>query len=285
MKALVDADMLRYEVGFGVEYRDEEGNCQIKNFDAAVDLLEQKLKEIQEETWADEEPTLYLTGDEKLGAKINKRRVKEGKEPLEFPLNFRIELAKTKTYKGNRSSSKPFHFDNLTTYITSHYDCQIAWGLEADDTISIDHVKDPENTIICTRDKDLRITPGRHFGWACGKQEQFGPTEIDEFGYLELTKKGLKGGGLKFFYSQLITGDNVDNIPGLRGKGPAAAYKLLEGATSESDCYDKVSSLYQETLPEDVWRDYFKEQANLLWIVRELDEEGNPVLYKMYDER
>ncbi len=284
MKPLIDYDMLIYEVGFGIEYKDEEGNLVIKPFDSAVELLEQKIKEIVEETWADEEPTLFLTGDERIRSKLNRRLTKEGKPLLEDKPNFRISLANTKEYKGNRQSRKPFHYDNLRTWALSQYDTQIAWGIEADDLLSITHRLDPENTIICSRDKDLRITPGNHFGLACGKQPQFGPQEIDQLGYLELTSKGIKGGGLKMFYSQLLTGDTVDNIPGVPRKGPSFAFKLLADLPTEEELFDAVTAVYEEYKGED-WRDYFKEQAALLWMIQELDDEGNPIHYVMPDER
>lgn len=276
--------MLRYEVGFGVQYKDELGQTQTKSFDHAEELLEAKIEEICEGAFTDEEPVFYLTGDERLRGKLNRRRVKEGKEELPSRPNFREQIAVTKPYKGQRKSAKPHHYDNLTAFILANYETKVAWGYEADDLLSIDHRLDPENTIICSRDKDLRITPGKHFGWTCGKQEQFGPMDIDELGFLELTDKGLKGGGLKFFYSQLITGDSVDNIPGLPGCGPMFAFKLLAGCEAESELFEGVSGAYREKIQEG-WREYFQEQAHLLWMIQELTEDGEPVLYKMFDER
>lgn len=292
LKPLIDADMLRYEVGFGVEPRNEEtGEREVLPFTAAITLLERKVAEIMEETWATESPTFYLTADEKLITKLNKRREKEGKKLLEWKPNFREAIAKTKVYKGNRSGEKPVHFDNITAYIIGTYNTKLAIGLEADDLISIDHNKKKKyDTIICSRDKDLRITPGNHYGWAIGKLPSFGPEKVDKIGTLELIQSNplkLKGTGLKFFYSQLLTGDTVDNIPGLPRCGPAAAYKALSRCKTEKGLFEKVAGLYKEKFKNTNtdWREYFKEQAALLWMIQELDEDGEPIHYVMFDER
>lgn len=54
----------------------------------------------------------------------------------------------------------------------------------------------------------------------------------------------IKGGGLKFFYSQLLTGDAVDNYPGLPGVGFSLAYNLLNDAKSEEELVSRVRHLY-----------------------------------------
>jgi len=56
----------------------------------------------------------------------------------------------------------------------------------------------------------------------------------------------LKGVGLKFFYSQLLTGDTVDNYPGLPGCGMTKAYRVLDDCTSEQELYQVVLALYKE---------------------------------------
>ncbi len=192
-------------------------------------------------------------------------------------------------YKGNRKKPKPFHYDNLTAYIMGKYECRMAIGLEADDLMSIDQwarVKEGKlDTIICSRDKDLRITPGMHFGWPCGKQPQFGPRRVTEVGDLELKGgKKLVGTGLKFFYSQVLMGDGVDNIPGLPRMGPVKAYKALSECETEEDLYRTTASLYEGHYGPD-WKAHMQEQCDLLWMVRELDEEGNPVRYVLWEDR
>lgn len=169
----------------------------------------------------------------------------------------------------------------------ANYECVVAEGMEADDLLSVDQYARIEqlDTIICSRDKDLRITPGMHYGWECGRQAQFGPVRVTEVGSIELKGgKKLIGTGLAFFYSQVITGDTVDNIPGLSGKGPIAAYESLHDATSEAELFERVSKLYSNKYGEE-WRREMNEQCQLLWMIRELNEDGSPKRYVMFDER
>jgi 5'-3' exonuclease len=155
-------------------------------------------------------------------------------------------------------------------------------GLEADDLLAIEQ-SSRDDTIICTRDKDLRMVEGMHFGWECGLQPQFGPRYVSNIGTLELVNgKKIVGEGLLFFYSQIITGDSVDTIPGLPRGGPAMAYKSLHGLTDEQEMFDAVSSLYQGKFPE-TWEEELLEQARLLWMVREL-KDNEPVMWEFPKE-
>ena len=289
MQPLIDADVLRYEIGFSAEYVDDAGEKQVRDFDFVADLFDQRIKEICAEVWSTEEPILFITNDRRLHKKVTRERKKEGKEGLEYLPNFRDKIAQKKEYKGNRKAEKPFHYDNLTAYIFGKYEVKVAVGMEADDLMSIvqwERVKGGHlDTIICSRDKDLRITPGMHFGWPCGRQLQYGPCRITELGELELKGgKKLVGTGLKFFYSQVLTGDQTDNYPGLPRCGPVAAYESLHDCETEAQLFERVAGLYEGKYG-DTWREEMNEQCQLAWMVREMDEEGNPVMYVMYDER
>lgn len=254
-----------------------------------AELLDQKIMEICALVWATEPPVLYLTNDRRMHKKVNKQLVKQGLPEMEYQPNFRDAVAEKKEYKGSvsRKKEKPFHYDNLTAYMFANYHVEVAVGMEADDLMSAHQYAriDKLDTIICSRDKDLRITPGMHFGWECGKQPQFGPERVTELGSIELKgRKKIVGTGLKFFYSQVLTGDTVDNIPGLPGCGPVAAYESLFDGQTEGELFERVVGLYQSKYGED-WRKEMNEQCQLLWMVRELDEEGYPIKYVMYDER
>jgi 5'-3' exonuclease len=127
------------------------------------------------------------------------------------------------------------------------------------------------------------MCPGYHYSWECGKQPSHGPVFVDYFKSGWLIKKPdgkVIGYGDKFFYYQMLTGDTVDNIPGLPKWGTVKAFKTLDtNFTSKRDMYELVSGLYKEAMGEE-WLSYFKEQANLLWMVRQLDSDGNPVMFK-----
>lgn len=259
MKALIDADILLYEVGFGVVFKDDAGEKVISNFDSVINLLEEKILTIQEEVWADEPPRLYLTGSNSIKKFLPKS--------IAEPLNFRVDVAVSKPYKGNRTQEKPFHYYNTILYILNHYDAKVAWGMEADDLICIDHLEDQGGTIRCTRDKDFKGSPGNLYGWACNRQAGFGPKDI---GPEEASR---------FFYTQMITGDSTDNIPGLPGCGPAAAKKALEGVASVEDMKEAVKTMYKS---KGFGKEYFLEQADLLWMCRECNSDGTPKRYSQY---
>ena len=53
-----------------------------------------------------------------------------------------------------------------------------------------------------------------------------------------------KESGLKFFYTQILTGDAADNIKGLYRVGPKKAEKILEGLVKEEDLWDAVLKAY-----------------------------------------
>jgi 5'-3' exonuclease len=135
-------------------------------------------------------------------------------------------------------------------------------------------------TVICTRDKDLRMVPGWQYGWECGAQREYGPVFVEHMGEIELLDKKpakLVGTGLKFFYSQLLTGDSVDNIPGLPRCGPVAAFKALQDLDTEKEMFSVVREMYNEKGFDDA---YLLEQGQLLWMVQETTEEGKPVLWQ-----
>lgn len=275
MKPLIDFDVLKYEIGSCGQYV-EDGELHIRDAEFVYKLLDDKIVEICEAVLNDAPPTLYISTDQKLIDLVNRRNKFLGEAPLEYKPNFREALAVTKPYKGTRKGDKPHHFYNLCLYAIDNYDVKLAIGLEADDLMSIDQIdalKKGEETVICTRDKDLRITPGYHYGWPCGKQLEFPLTLVDDLGWIEYNKakKKIEGVGMKFFYSQMLTGDVVDNIPGAKGVGPVAAYKLLCDTESVVECKARVMSIYKEKYPENA-REYFTEQANLLWMLRDFNE-------------
>lgn len=289
MKALIDADILVYEIANCGQYTDpESGELIVREFDYVAGLLDDKVREIEALVWATEPSVLYLTGDRKLIKSINKKKKYQGEPLIEFKPNFRFETAKKKEYKAGRKPDKPFHYANIREYMLANYECVIAEGMEADDMICVELIRngDELSVICCSRDKDLRMVPGMHFGWECGRQPQFGPQRVEFLGELRLSKdrKVVKGEGIKFFYSQLITGDGTDNIPGLPGGGPVLAFKSLADLGSEDLLFECVAGLYEAKCGEN-WRVEMQEQCDLLWMVRELNEDGTPVKYVMYDER
>lgn len=290
MRCLIDADVLVYELGFSGQYYEEveedgvlvkTDQLIIRDFSFVAELLDQRIKEVEAECWANEPSTLFLTNDSTLNKQWNRIRKIRGEEPIEYKPNFRAAIAEAKVYKGQRVQEKPFHRDNIRAYMMAEYDVVIANGMEADDMLAVTQTNaEPLSTIICTRDKDLRMVAGMHYGWPCGKQAQYGPKQVSGLGELELNGSKLTGTGIKFFYSQVLTGDSTDNYPGLPRCGPTGAFKLLAGAESELDLFTAVSGAYRDKFG-DGWESEMLEQARLAWMVTELDDDGEPVMWEM----
>lgn len=277
MRPLLDGDVLRYEIGWCGEYDELDENTNetvhhIREWDFVQGLLDDRIAGICKDVDADEPPTIFLTGNSHSTRILN--RIRE--TPIELLPSLREQLATIKPYKGTRKPVKPFHFNNITAYMLDNYNINIANdGLEADDHMAMSQ---NENTIICTRDKDLRMVEGWHFGWECGKQVSFGPELVDKKGWLKEINGDIKGVGLKFFFYQMLVGDTVDNIAGCPKVGPKKAFKLLSECTTKKEHEDAVRASY-EAVYGDEYMKYLEENSRLLWMIRELDKEGNPIGY------
>lgn len=266
MKALVDADILRYELGFAAEtgWRAiKEDPEAIPPFDYVEDMLLKRLEYIKTETKADS-MELYLTSGP----------------------TFREQIATVKPYKGTRPDKKPWHYNNLSVYIRDVLPTKVIRHIEADDALAVEHTNSWEPTVLCSRDKDLKQVPGMFYSWELGNQAAFGPVEISKVGSLSLSddNKKLTGTGFAFFCAQVLMGDPVDNIPGLPGCGPVATYEKLSfandlkeegGYLTEALCEAYIDKYGDES------EERLLEQGRLCWMTRRLHGDGSPVLYEI----
>jgi hypothetical protein len=294
MKALIDADVLFYEVGFSgqslnKELMDDEGNpvLEVRSWEWVQNLFDSKIEQICKEVEADEPPLLFITNTVYINRLLNRKRRWQEEEELPFIPVFRHLLAKDKPYKFGRAEVKPYHFKNLVNHAMSEYEHVIdETGLEADDRMCLyQHNAPPLTTIICSRDKDLRQCKGLHYSWECGVQRSIGPLIVDHLGVLtaknekeRLTIKPkplLKvfGTGAKWLYYQMIVGDAVDNIGGLKKGGPVTAYELLKNCKTERECFEKVRDRYKAT--GEGWKERMREAADLVYMIREYNEDGS----------
>lgn len=279
-RCLIDSDSLVYQCSFAGQFKDEQsGELVMKDFTAVEEMLQLKVREILEECMSDEAPLMFLTGDDILANYLNRRpRWLRPREKVELLPSFRYYEAVTKPYKGNRHALKPLHYHNIRAYILSEFECVVSNGVEADDMLAVYLCKDKEN-ILCSIDKDLRQVPGKHYTWSVGNRPSIPVYEVDELGTMELvTRSKLFATGLKSFFAQLIMGDTVDNIQGIPGAGPVLAYNTLNECTTECEMFDRVVSMYQENYEE--WEKALREHIDLVWMIRQLDEDGIPIRYK-----
>ena len=165
--------------------------------------------------------------------------------------NFRNEIAVTAPYKGNRNTPKPKHLQLLRDYLVSSWDAKISVGQEADDEISIEHTARNYESIIASIDKDFLQLRGNH--WNFVKKEMTVVSEEE---------------ALKNFYRQVLTGDRVDNIIGLKGIGPVKADKILAHCESAADMYSACVEAYggsEERVIENCRLLWLRREANQLW--------------------
>ncbi len=172
---------------------------------------------------------------------------------------FRHDLARTKPYKGNRFQPKPKYLKEVEEYLIREHGATVGVNVEADDEIGYYLSQYGSGAVSVSIDKDLLQIPGWHYNWVNDTVRQVTPREAD-FN----------------FYTQMLTGDVTDNVPGISGMGPKGAEKLLAGAASSKDLCSRVWSVYRgEFNDAEKARSYFFEQAQLLWILRYWPEVPN----------
>lgn len=159
--------------------------------------------------------------------------------------NFRIKLAVSKPYKGNRKAPKPDYWQLIRSYLVDEYDAVIYEDIEADDALGLAQT---DNTVLCTIDKDLDMISGKHYNWKKRKLYKVSQTDAD-----------------LFFFRQWMTGDSTDNIPGAKGIGPAKASKIIRAGLGIAEMTRRVVSTFKGCGHSGA---YITEQGHLIWMQR-----------------
>lgn len=169
--------------------------------------------------------------------------------------NFRDSIAVTVPYKGQRASiDKPVHLQALRDHLVNSWGFEVVDGIEADDAVGIAAYAVPEDESIMVHiDKDLNQFRGWHYNYR--KKEKYYVSEFE---------------GLTAFYTQILTGDRIDNIVGLKGIGPVKAKRILAECTNENELYEAVLKAYEGDLQRVL------ENAQLLWLQRSLNQTWTP---------
>ncbi len=113
-------------------------------------------------------------------------------------------------YKSNRKSEKPAHFTEVKQFLIDKYNAIHHPELEADDLCLISKKQIPDS-FICAVDKDILKLEGTHYNYKSNV-------------WVETTKEQA----LLYFWTSMITGDTVDFIKGIPGKGEKFAEKLFK---------------------------------------------------------
>jgi hypothetical protein len=171
--------------------------------------------------------------------------------------NYRNDIAVTEPYKGNRKGAKrPVHYDAIRTHL-QRLGAELVEGSEADDAVATEATK--TGGWIVSIDKDLDQVAGWHYNFV--KHEEYYVTEEE---------------GLRNLFTQVLTGDRIDNIIGLKGIGPKKAEKLLQDCKTEREYYDACLKAYGgDQLRVD-------ENLSLLWLRRTPDQMC-PYLFSLLD--
>ena len=219
----------------------------------------------------------------------------------------RNDLAVVKPYQGNRADlSKPQHLDAVRAYIGEKDTSVVHLDQEADDGMTQANWTAVSEgnwyfSVIVSKDKDLRMAPGLHWDFdeevVIDVQDKFGDTWLDR------SKSAPKGSGwgTKFFWLQMLMGDQADNISGLplahgevlhslgigkkgqkpRKCGASLAVTILEGLETDQQCWDVVKWLWemapvewehQATRLPTTWQIAMMGDAQLLWMRRTRDD-------------
>lgn len=169
--------------------------------------------------------------------------------------NFRYDVAVTAPYKGNRTNlEKPEWLSSVRDGLRDRWGAITSVDEEADDLLAIRATElGPEGFVLASTDKDMLQIPGEHYNITKKEKTTVSPWE-----------------GLKFFYSQIITGDRADNIIGIMGIGPKKVEKILADCNTEAELYETCLATYQEVegLDRDAAILRVLENGTLAWLRR-----------------
>jgi DNA polymerase-1 len=216
--ALIDSDLIAYRIAFACKEESVDVACRTVDRYVTDILLRVDHDDRFYDRWQ-----LYLTGSN----------------------NFRLDIAKTAVYKGNRTAPKPPHHKELRQHLVSEWGAVVYEGIEADDAIATDATKIGDECIMASVDKDFDQIKGWHYNFVKHKHYY-----VDE------------PSGTRFFYRQILTGDAADNIIGLRNIGNKRADVILGEAVNEEDLYNICVEAYDGDEIRVI------ENARLLWLRR-----------------
>lgn len=130
---------------------------------------------------------------------------------------FRYDIAKHKPYKGGRPSPPDWYVKwggVMKAFLRDEWNFQVVNGIEADDAVSIAQYRlmgEGLNSVICGGDKDLLTIPGNHYSLRTHKRRYIDEEEAH-----------------KILCAQMLTGDAIDGIEGVKGIGKVGAQKIVD---------------------------------------------------------
>lgn len=203
----------------------------------------------------------------------------------------RYAVARVKPYQGQRANSRrPENWRGLRDYMDSPdfpFRVQSTATAEADDLFAWWAYTVPDDVVIMTQDKDMRMLPGLHLDWVTNRVHRVehrvadGDRPLHQRIVVADSVFNDKQYGIRWFWLQMLHGDTADNIPGLPkyktvdAKGNPALKPVGEVTAAKLLADDPrpdlvVASLYRGYY-EERWAAELLEQAILLWMRRDPD--------------
>jgi len=277
-EALIDGDPLIYSIAFAMQKSaliDEESGYVLGVFDTALEARnaakEAGLTKDQYhlEAYAENTPKTIDDIYDRLENAISSILYETESEFYSLYIsgksNFRTSI--DPDYKANRKNTpRPLLYEEVRNLLVSDFDAIFAEdGFEADDEIAnialTEERQIEEDWVICSIDKDFHQVPGWHYRWPTHNKE-------GDLFYLDHKEAMIN------YWTQVLTGDVADNIPGIKGVGPKKAANQLIGCNSHMECKDACLDMYLKKMTGMEEADIlarFEKNLKLLKLGKEID--------------
>lgn len=147
-----------------------------------------------------------------------------------------------KGYKANRSKKKPppVGLNEVKLGLKEHFKSMYHTGVEADDYVVMRKKQLKENCILCVVDKDIYKNT---FDYGQPHWNYYEAPWLKNPIKMRWVDVSLEEARYNQ-YLQAITGDKSDNIPGLKGIGPAKAAKFISEDMDETELWVGLETAY-----------------------------------------
>lgn len=230
--AYIDTDVLLYKFGFACEQAIEweEGKFTYTgNIERAKSEFDSLIDSVIEELVA-------WSGDE--DAEVEARMCFSSRSG-----SFRKLIYED--YKKNRTGKrKPTIMQEFLEWVRGEWGWLDEPWLEGDDILGVyGATYDPNERgrlkVMCSIDKDMLTVPGFHYNW----------DKVSD-GVIYVSREEAA----ENFYTQVLTGDTVDNYPGCPGIGPKRAAGIISKAREEGvQIWDAIVSAYKDKGKDEVF--------------------------------
>lgn len=240
-KLLIDGDGLVYWAAFAAQFtrRFVETEYGTECFDTHVDFknwafendLNWREVEVDKQIVDRGEGVALGAFDNIMASVFGEMGVNDYEMYLTGEGNFRLLLYPQ--YKGNRSNREdPIHKAAVIEHAIQRWGAVVVDGMEADDMLCIRATAldyEGVETTVVSEDKDMDTFPGNKYSPKRGLWKFVDPYDA----FLN-------------FYSQMLTGDTSDNIPGVRGIGPSKAFNILRECDRDTDMWATVLEYHEQ---------------------------------------